>query len=97
MREGAGMLLKELMRIKAEGDYAAIKALVDQYGVRFDPKVRDQVVAARNKALSSRLTGAGINPCCHGRVRKPTARAQIGEFCIRAMPSPRPRTREDVR
>ena len=31
------MLLAELMRIKAEGDYAAIKALVDKYGVHFDP------------------------------------------------------------
>ena len=30
MREGVGMLLAELMRIKAEGDYAAIKALVDR-------------------------------------------------------------------
>ena len=37
MREGVGMLLAELMRIKAEGDYAAIKALVDKYGVHFDP------------------------------------------------------------
>src|SRR5207247_9866723 len=45
MREGVGMLLKELMRIKAEGDYAAIKALVDKYGVHFDPAVRDQVLA----------------------------------------------------
>src|SRR4029077_1718690 len=34
MREGVGMLLSELMRIKAEGDYTAIKALVDKYGVR---------------------------------------------------------------
>jgi dipeptidyl-peptidase-3 len=45
MRQGVGMLLAELMRIKAEGDYAAIKALVDQYGVHFDPKLRDEVVA----------------------------------------------------
>src|SRR5436190_5858502 len=36
MKEGVGMLLSELMRIKAEGDYAAIKALVDKYGVHFD-------------------------------------------------------------
>jgi hypothetical protein len=35
MREGVGMLLAELMRIKAEGDYDAIKALVDRYGVHF--------------------------------------------------------------
>jgi len=27
------MLLAELMRIKAEGDYDAIKSLVDKYGV----------------------------------------------------------------
>ena len=45
MRDGAGRLLAELMRIKAEGDYDAIKALVQKYGVHFDPKLRDQVVA----------------------------------------------------
>jgi dipeptidyl-peptidase-3 len=61
MREGVGLLLKELMRIKAEGDYAAIKALVDQYGVHFDPKVRDQVVA-RYKALDQPTYWAGVNP-----------------------------------
>ena len=32
MRQGVGMLLAELMRIKAEGDYDAIKALVGKYG-----------------------------------------------------------------
>ena len=61
MREGVGMLLKELMRIKAEGDYAAIKALVDKYGVHFDPAVRDQVVS-RYKALDLPTYWAGINP-----------------------------------
>jgi dipeptidyl-peptidase III len=60
MREGVGMLLAELMRIKAEGDYAAIKALVDQYGVRFDPKLRDQVMA-RYKALNLPSYWAGVN------------------------------------
>ena len=49
MKEGVGMLLSELMRIKAEGDYAAIKALVDKYGVHFDPKLRDQVMARYDK------------------------------------------------
>src|SRR6185369_14615529 len=33
MRQGVGQLLAELMRIKAEGDYDAIKSLVDTYGV----------------------------------------------------------------
>ena len=60
MRQGVGMLLAELMRIKAEGDYAAVKALVDKYGVHFDPKLRDQVVA-RYKALNLPTYWAGIN------------------------------------
>jgi dipeptidyl-peptidase III len=60
MREGVGMLLAELMRIKAEGDYAAIKALIDRYGVHFDPKLRDQVVE-RYKRLNLPVYWAGIN------------------------------------
>jgi dipeptidyl-peptidase-3 len=61
MREGVGMLLAELMRIKGEGDYAAIKALVDKYGVHFDPAVRDEVVA-RYKRLNLPTYWAGVNP-----------------------------------
>jgi len=60
MKEGVGMLLSELMRIKAEGDYAAIKALVDKYGVHFDPKLRDQVVA-RYAGLNVPTYWCGIN------------------------------------
>ena len=60
MREAVGTLLAELMRIKAEGDYDAIKALVDKYGVRFDPKVRDQVVA-RYKTLNLPTYWAAVN------------------------------------
>jgi len=60
MRQGVGALLAELMRIKADGDYDAIKALVDKYGVRFDPKLRDQVVA-RYKALNLPTYWAGVN------------------------------------
>ena len=61
MHEAVGKLLAELMRIKAEGDYKAIKALVDKYGVHFDPKLRDQVVA-RYKTLDIPTYWAGINP-----------------------------------
>lgn len=61
MQEGVGLLLAELMRIKAEGDYNAIKALVDRYGVHFDPKLRDQVVA-RYAKLGLPIYWAGINP-----------------------------------
>jgi len=60
MKQGVGMLLTELMRIKAEGDYDAIKALVDKYGVHFDPKLRDQVVQ-RYKALNIPSYWVGIN------------------------------------
>ncbi len=61
MRQGVGMLLAELMRIKAEGDYNAIKALIDRYGVHFDPALRDQVVA-RYQRLDIPTYWAGINP-----------------------------------
>jgi dipeptidyl-peptidase-3 len=60
MRQGVGMLLAELMRIKAEGDYEAIKALIDKYGVHFDPALRDQVVA-RFEKLDLPTYWAGIN------------------------------------
>jgi dipeptidyl-peptidase-3 len=60
MRQGVGMLLAELMRIKAEGDYDAIKALVDKYGVHFDPALRDQILA-RYKKLNLPTYFAGIN------------------------------------
>jgi dipeptidyl-peptidase-3 len=61
MRTGVGMLLAELMRIKAEGDYDAIKALVDRYGVHFDAKVRDQVLR-RYAKLNLPTYWTGINP-----------------------------------
>lgn len=61
MREGVGQLLAELMRIKAEGDYDAIKSLIDKYAVHFDPKVRDEVVA-RYAKLGLPTYWAGINP-----------------------------------
>jgi dipeptidyl-peptidase-3 len=60
MREGVGMLLAELMRIKAEGDYDAVKALMDKYAVHFDPALRDQVVE-RYKKLNLPTYYTGIN------------------------------------
>jgi dipeptidyl-peptidase-3 len=61
MRKGVGMLLTELMRIKAEGDYDGIKALIDKYGVHFDVALRDQVVARYGK-LDIPTYWTGINP-----------------------------------
>jgi dipeptidyl-peptidase-3 len=60
MRKGVGMLLAELMRIKAEGDYEAIKSLVEKYGVHFDPKLRDEVLA-RYQKLNLPTYFAGVN------------------------------------
>ena len=61
MRQGVGQLLAELMRIKAQGDYNAIKALIDKYAVHFDPALRDQVMA-RYRKLDIPTYWAGINP-----------------------------------
>ncbi len=69
MRTGVGMLLAELMRIKAEGDYAAIKALVDKYGSHFDPALRDQV-RARFEKLGLPSYWAGINSRLTARFEK---------------------------
>jgi len=43
-REGIGRLLKEVQRIKSEGDYTAAAELFDAYGIHFDPDLRDEVV-----------------------------------------------------
>jgi len=61
MREGVGMLLAELMRIKAEGDYDAAKALISKYGIHFNTEWRDQIVA-RFKKLYLPTFSVGIYP-----------------------------------
>ena len=48
-REGVGTLLAEVQRIKSEGDYPAAKKLFESYGVHFDAKLRDEVVARVDK------------------------------------------------
>lgn len=57
----AGELLAELQRIKSEGDYKAAKALIEKHGVRFDPKLRDEVIA-RAKAAGVPVSFAFMNP-----------------------------------
>jgi dipeptidyl-peptidase III len=44
-RESVGVLLREVQRIKSEGDYIAAKVLFDTYGIHFDAALRDEVVA----------------------------------------------------
>jgi dipeptidyl-peptidase-3 len=43
-REGVGRLLAEVQRIKSEGDAAGAARLFNDYGIHFDPKLRDEVV-----------------------------------------------------
>ena len=57
--EAVGKLLAEIMRIKATGDYDGIKALVDKYGLHFDPAVRDDVIA-RYKKLNLPIYLSGV-------------------------------------
>jgi dipeptidyl-peptidase-3 len=56
-REGVGRLLAEVQRIKAEGDYPAARQLFEQYGVHFDPKIRDEVVARVERLHLPSYTG----------------------------------------
>jgi dipeptidyl-peptidase-3 len=55
--EGAGRLLAEVQRIKAEGDYEASRKLFETYGVHFDGKLRDEVVARVEKLNMPSYTG----------------------------------------
>jgi dipeptidyl-peptidase-3 len=56
-RAGVGKLLAEVQRIKSEGDYAAAKKLFSTYGVHFDAKLRDQIVARVEKLNLPSYTG----------------------------------------
>jgi dipeptidyl-peptidase-3 len=60
-RKAVGELLAEVMRIKAEGDYAKAKEMVDKYGSRLVPKWRDDV-AARLKAAGAPRHFAFVSP-----------------------------------
>src|SRR5262245_15314412 len=55
--EGVGKLLAEVQRIKSEGDYQEAKKLFSTYGVHFDPKLRDEVVARVDKLNLPSYTG----------------------------------------
>jgi len=61
MHAGVGKLLAELMRIKAEGDYAAIRDLVNTYGVKLNTEWRDQVVE-RGTRIGLPTRGAFVSP-----------------------------------
>jgi len=48
-RRVVGELLAEYQRMKATGDRAALAALVEKYGTRLDPALRDEIVARQQK------------------------------------------------
>lgn len=61
LRELFGVLLKEVQRIKSEGDYEAGKTLVEDYGVQIDPKLHKEVKARFSK-LNIAPYGGFVNP-----------------------------------
>ncbi|MDP4208919.1 MAG: dihydrofolate reductase [Bacteroidota bacterium] len=56
-----GELLKEIQRIKSEGDFEGGKALVENYGVKVDPKLHAEVLE-RYKKLNLAPYSGFINP-----------------------------------
>ena len=56
-QHGVGQLLAQVQRIKSEGDYAGARTLFETYGVHFDPKLRDEVVARVDRLQMPSYTG----------------------------------------
>ena len=56
-----GQLLRETQRIKSEGDFAAVQALVEDYGVKVDQEIHAEVLE-RNKQFKSAAYGGFVNP-----------------------------------
>jgi len=56
-----GELLREVQRIKSEGDYEAGKNLVENYGVKVDQKIHAEVLE-RNKQFPSPPYSGFVNP-----------------------------------
>jgi dipeptidyl-peptidase-3 len=61
LRELFGQLLREVQRIKSQGDYQAARALVKDYGVKVDRLIHDEVLARAGK-LNIAPYGGFINP-----------------------------------
>jgi dipeptidyl-peptidase-3 len=61
LHELFGQLLREIQRIKSEGDYEAGKALVETYGVKVDQKLHAEVLE-RNKKFASAPYSGFVNP-----------------------------------
>lgn len=57
LRELFGQLLREIQRIKSEGDYQAGKNLVETYGVKVDPELHKEVLERYAKLDSKPYSG----------------------------------------
>ncbi len=56
-----GQLLRETQRIKSEGDYAAVEALVEGYGVKVDQTLHAEILE-RNKQFTAAPYSGFVNP-----------------------------------
>ncbi len=61
LRDLFGALLKEIQRIKSEGDFEAGKALVETYGVKVNQEIHKEVLE-RNSQFNSAPYSGFINP-----------------------------------
>ena len=68
-----GELLREVQRIKSQGDYEAAKNLVEGYGVKVDQEIHKEVLE-RSEALGIAHYGGFINP------QMESTRAESGEI-----------------
>lgn len=64
LRQLFGKLLAEIQRIKSEGDYEAARRLVEDYGVKVDPKLHEEILNRYAKLHLSPYKGF-INPVYH--------------------------------
>ncbi|WP_310993858.1 dipeptidyl-peptidase 3 family protein [Aequorivita marina] len=56
-----GQLLRETQRIKSEGDYAAVEALVEDYGVKVDQELHKEILK-RNEQFTAAPYSGFVNP-----------------------------------
>lgn len=61
LRDLFGQLLREVQRIKSEGDFDAARDLVENYGVKVDPKLHQEVLD-RNAPLAGSPYSGFMNP-----------------------------------
>jgi dipeptidyl-peptidase-3 len=61
LRQLFGELLKEVQRIKSEGDYEAGKKMIEDYGVKVDPVLHTEILSRYGKLNLAPYTGF-VNP-----------------------------------